>query len=254
METSKTIVDAFWKQVREKADKPAILHKVKGEYNSVIWREHGLIVDLAMAGLAKNGIEQGSHVAILSQPNPRWTWSDLAALSLKAVTVPIYPTLAVPEVEYLIKHSDCRCIMVEDEAQLHKVLQISTLPEKLKFVVLMKGEAPPSRPDLRIMTWDDLLKDGEIYQLAHKEFLETLKNSVGPEDLASIVYTSGTTGVPKGVMISHGNIISVCRAIGDRLEFKEQDLVLSFLPLSHVYERVGGQFLCIYFGITMAYA
>lgn len=254
METSKTIVDAFWKQVRDKADKPAILHKVKGEYNSVIWREHGLIVDLAMAGLAKNGIEQGSHVAILSQPNPRWTWSDLAALSLKAVTVPIYPTLAVPEVEYLIKHSDCRCIMIEDEAQLHKVLQISTLPENLKFVVLMKGEAPPSRPDLRIMTWDDLLKDGEIYQLAHKEFLETLKNSVGPEDLASIVYTSGTTGVPKGVMISHGNIISVCRAIGNRLEFKEQDLVLSFLPLSHVYERVGGQFLCIYFGITMAYA
>ncbi|HMW92323.1 MAG TPA: hypothetical protein PKE54_20025 [Candidatus Obscuribacter sp.] len=77
METSKTIVDAFWKQVREKADKPAILHKVKGEYNSVIWREHGLIVDLAMAGLAKNGIEQGSHVAILSQPNPRWTWPSV---------------------------------------------------------------------------------------------------------------------------------------------------------------------------------
>lgn len=254
IKSAKSIIDVFWKQVESVAERPAILHKVKGEYTPVIWREHGLMVELAMAGLAKNGFGAGAHLAIMSQPNPKWTWSDIAALSLKAVTVPIYPTLAVPEVEYLIKHSDAQGIIVEDEGQMNKVLAIQNLPESLKFLVLMSGQAPPSRDNLRIMTWDDLLKDGEIYLLSHKVDLVKLRESVSPEDLASIVYTSGTTGVPKGVMLHHKNIIHVCRSIGERLDFREQDLVLSFLPLSHVYERVGGQFLSIYFGITMAYA
>jgi long-chain acyl-CoA synthetase len=251
--SAKTIVEAFWSQVRDKAERPAIMHKIKGEYTPVIWREHGLTTELAMAGLARNGITRGAHAAILSHPSPRWTWADMAILSLGGVTVPIYPTLAVPEVEFLIKHSDAQAIFVEDQVQLKKVLD-GKPAEKLKFAVLMNGQAPPSTATLKIMTWEDLLKDGEIHLLTAREELAKQREEVSPDDLASIVYTSGTTGIPKGVMIHHRNIIAVCKAVGERLDFKEQDLVLSFLPLSHVYERVGGQFVSIFFGVTMAYA
>lgn len=250
----KTIVDVFWRRVRDTPESPAIMHKVQGQYTTVIWREHGLIVELAMAGLAKNGISAGAHVAILSHSNPKWTWADLAILSLGCVTVPIYPTLAIAEVDYLVRHSEVSCIFAEDESQLNKLLAVKNTPPNLKSIVLLSGSAPPSRDNLRIMTWDDLLKDGEIYLLAHKEELNNLRQAITPETLASIVYTSGTTGVPKGVMLHHRQIISVCQSIGERLDFSERDLVLSFLPLSHVYERVGGQFMSVFFGVTMAYA
>lgn len=254
MQEDKTIVDVFWRRVKETPEKPAIMHKVAGEYAKVIWREHGLTVELAMGGLAKLGVKKGENVAILSQPCPKWTWTDLATLSLGAVTVPIYPTLAIPEVEYLLKHSDAVGVLVEDTTQLGKVLALKETPEKLKFVVIFKGDAPPSRDNLRILKWEDLLKDGEIYNLAHKAELTAIRDNLSRTDLASIVYTSGTTGIPKGVMISHGNIMAVCEAVGERLEFRDTDLALSFLPLSHVYERVGGQFLSLYSGIPMAYA
>jgi long-chain acyl-CoA synthetase len=247
----KTIVDVFWRRVKENAERPAVLHKVNGQYSQIIWREHGRVVELAMGGLAKLGVTKNSHLAILAHPAPKWSWSDLAALSLGAVTIPIYPTLNSPEVEYLIKHSDSMGVFVENEVQLKKILD-RPISDKLKFAVIFHGEAPPSKENLRILKWDDLLKDGEIYLLNHQLLSE--RPPIDPEDLASIVYTSGTTGVPKGVMLTHRNIFTVCCAVNERMSFKESDMTLSFLPLSHVYERVGGQFLSIFVGLPMAFA
>jgi long-chain acyl-CoA synthetase len=248
------IVDVFWRRAKDTPEKQAILHKIDGAYTPVIWREHARVVELTLAGLAKNGIVPGCHVAILSQACAKWTWADFAILSLGAATVPIYPTLAVVEVEYLVKHSDVVAVFAEDMEQLKKLLARGHSFPKLKFVVLFKGEAPPSPEQFRILTWQDLLADGEVYLPTHGQELENYKKQITPESLASIVYTSGTTGVPKGVMLSHANIFSVVQAATRVNKFKETDLALSFLPLSHVYERVGGQFLTVYAGIAMAYA
>ncbi|MBP6746065.1 long-chain fatty acid--CoA ligase [bacterium] len=252
--TEKTIIDVFWRRVESNSERPAILHKVQGIYQPIIWREHGRVIELAMGGLAKLGISREAHLAILSQPSPKWSWADLAILSLGGVSIPIYPTLNAPEVDFLIKHSDAVAIFVENDLQLRKILDRPALPEKLKFAVIFEGEAPPSTDKLKILKWDELLKDGEIYLLSHKNLVQDSIAAVTPDMVASIVYTSGTTGIPKGVMLSHDNIYSVCAAIGERMSFSENDLALSFLPLSHVYERVGGQFLSIFGGITMAFA
>ncbi|MBU6454819.1 MAG: long-chain fatty acid--CoA ligase [Cyanobacteria bacterium REEB67] len=248
-----TMVDVFWRRVEKSAAKPAIMYKIDGVYQPVIWREHGRVVELTMGGLAKLGVKKGEHLSILSQPCPKWTWSDLAILSLGAVTVPVYPTLTPAEVEYLVKHSDSVGIFCENETQLNKILERPTLPEKLRFAVLFNG-APPVTDRLKVISWDDLLKDGEVYVPLHQEQLTADRRAVRASDLASIVYTSGTTGVPKGVMITHGNIYKVCEAVIERQPVKEHDLSLSFLPLSHVYERIGGQFLAIFAGMPTAFA
>jgi len=254
--TQETLVNVFWERVKTNPERPAILHKVAGSYRPVIWREQGRVVELVAAGLLSFGVKAGDKLSILSHSRPQWSWADLAILSCGAVTVPIYPTLGVPEVEYLVRHSDSVGIFVESDRQLLKLLSCDSLPENLRFAVLMEGEPPVSPPSspLRIIKWEDLLKDGEVYLPSHPHELEKRIEAVKPEDLASIVYTSGTTGVPKGAMILHRNIYAVCQAMSLLVGFHPDDLALSFLPLSHVFERIGGQFLAIYEGLVAAYA
>ena len=249
----KTLIDVFWRRVETTPELAALYQKIDGTYQPVIWREHGRVVELAMAGLAKHGVLKDEHLSILSQPCPKWTWADLATLSLGAVTVPVYPTLTPAEVEYLVKHSDSVVVFCENESQLAKILEREQLPEKLRLAIVFNGQAALT-DRLKVITWEDLLKDGEVYAPLHRETLEARRRAITPEDMASIVYTSGTTGVPKGVVISHNNIYRVCEAVIERQPVKPNDLALSFLPLSHVYERIGGQFLSIYAGMPTAFA
>ncbi|HEY9714076.1 MAG TPA: long-chain fatty acid--CoA ligase [Chroococcales cyanobacterium] len=248
-----TIVQEFWKRASGTAEKPAIMYKCDGQYQKVIWREHGRTVELVAGGLLSLGLQPKDHVAIMSQSRPNWTWADLAILSCAGATVPVYPTLAAPEVQYLVKHSDSVGLFAENAYQAQKILEAPSLPPALRFVVVIDGE-PPVDSRVKCMKWDDLMKDGEVYLLNHASELKERIDSIKPSDYASIVYTSGTTGVPKGAIITHGNVHSVCKAICQMVGFFEDDIALSFLPLSHVYERVGGQMLSIYSGLVTAYA
>lgn len=252
--SKETIVDVFWERVKKHPEKAAILHKKDGSFRPVIWREHGRVVELAAGGLLKLGVERNQKVAIMSQTRPEWTWADLAILSIAGTTVPVYPTLASPEARYIMDHSDAVGVFVENAGQLTKVLSIPVLPPKLRFVIQMEGAIQASDSRLRILSWDDLLKDGEVHLPGHPNDLPDRISSVQPTDLATIVYTSGTTGIPKGAMLLHSTIHSVCKSILETSEFFESDLALSFLPLAHVYERVGGQFFSIFAGFTVAYA
>ncbi|HEY9680816.1 MAG TPA: long-chain fatty acid--CoA ligase [Oculatellaceae cyanobacterium] len=249
-----TLIDIFWKRVKEMPERTAIMHKVNGSYAPVQWGEHGRITRLVANGLLAYGLERGDKIAIMSQTRPAWTWADIGALSCGAVTVPIYPTLSPPEVQYLVKHSDTTILFAEQDWQAKKILDSVERPPQLKMIVIIEGDAPPSTEHIVCITWDQLLKQGEKYQAEHPDEVDARVKEVQPSDLASIIYTSGTTGVPKGAMLLHSNFYSVCRAMTELVGFTENDLALSFLPLSHVYERVGGQFLSIYQGLVMAYA
>jgi len=250
-----TLVHVFWERVKGSPERPAVFHKVAGSYRPVIWREHGRVVELVVGGLLNLGLERGDKVAILSSSRPHWTWADVAIMSAGGVTIPVYATLAAPEIEYLVKHSDSVGLFVENESQLKKLLMLKELPAALRFIVLIDGEPPAhSGSPVRILKWEDLLKDGEVYLPAHPKVAGERLAQVRPEDVATICYTSGTTGLPKGVMLLHKNIYSCCRAMSHFIGFHPDDVGLSFLPLAHVYERVGGQFISIYEGLIAAYA
>ncbi|HEY9786071.1 MAG TPA: long-chain fatty acid--CoA ligase, partial [Candidatus Obscuribacterales bacterium] len=246
--------DVFWHRVKTMSERPAIMHKVDGRYRPVIWREHGRTVELAAGGLLSLGIEKQEKIAIMSQSRPHWTWSDLAILSSGAVTVPIYPTLAMPEVHFLLRHSDSAGVFVENEYQLKKILDYPELPPTLRFAVLFDGEPKTTDARIKVLSWNQLLEHGEIQLGKSPKCLSERLAAIEGKDLASIVYTSGTTGIPKGAMLLHSNILSVCQIMNTLVGLKETDLALSFLPLSHVYERVGGQFLAIHEGLVVAYA
>lgn len=253
--TDRSIVDVFWRRVAESPDRSAIMHKVDGAFRSISWSEHGSMVEKLSAALIKYGIEPGDKIGILSQNRPHWTWADLAILSVQAVTVPIYPTLAASEVSFLVEHSDVVLVFAENERQLQKLIESgATLPEKLRMAVLMDGSLPENGHSFQPIHWDEFIKAGEEYLNSHREDVEQRRKEVDPESVATIVYTSGTTGVPKGAMLLHKNIYAVLDAMHDLVGFKSDDLAISFLPLSHVYERVGGQMLSIFAGIPFAYA
>jgi long-chain acyl-CoA synthetase len=235
-------------------DRPAIMYKVSGSYRPVLWKDHGHTVELVANGLLSLGINRQDHIAIMSQSRPHWTWADLATLSIGAVTVPVYPTLAGPEALFLFNHSDAVGAFVENERQARKILDTAQAPPKLQFVIVLEGPAPQSQYSVRCITWEELLKLGEAYQAQHADLLPARIEAVSKSDLATIVYTSGTTGVPKGAILLHSNIYGVLHAMSPLVNLKPDDLTLSFLPLSHVYERVGGQFLAIFDGLQMAYA
>lgn len=229
------------------------MHKVDGTFQSVTWREHGETVEALCAALQSIGVKEKEHIGIMSGNRPHWTWSDFAILSCQCVTVPIYPTLGPEEAAFVIHHSDIVGIFLANEHQLAKILETKEkCMENLRFAVLMDGRSAAT--ELKIYSWDEFLDLGREYLKEHKTDVEHRRKSVEPDDLATIVYTSGTTGVPKGVMLHHNRLMAVMDAMGPLVDFREDDLAISFLPLSHVYERVGGQFLCVFTGVPVAFA
>ncbi len=252
--TEETLVNIFWERVKQSPERPAILHKSAGQFRPVVWREQGRVVELLAGGLLSCAVAAGEKIAIISTTRPQWIWADLATLSAAAVTVPVYPTLGSQETEYLLRHSDSVGVFVENNTILEKLLCATELPPTLRFVVLMDGQPVVSQKRIKVIMWEELLRSGNSYLGKHHNELASRIKSIKPEDLSTIVYTSGTTGVPKGAMLLHSNIYHVCQAMSLLVGVRADDICLSFLPLSHVFERVGGEFLAIYEGLVTAYA
>lgn len=250
-----TIVEVFWKRISDTPDKAAIYRKTGGEYKPLTWKEYGETVKALCAALLQYGVDKTTNVGILADNCPEWSFCDLAILSSGGNTVPIYSTLAPDEVAYIVRHSEVDILFLEDSAQLEKVVGHETSPpETLRTIVVMDDSLVEHDTHLKIIGWSDFIKEGNQFLSKQADKVEQAIHAVEPDDLATIVYTSGTTGFPKGAMIKHRNIAAVLEAMKEVITFTGDDLALSFLPLSHVYERVGGQFMAIYNGLPFAYA
>jgi long-chain acyl-CoA synthetase len=223
-----------------------LLHKVDGAWRAISTGEFVAGVERLATALQRWGLAPGERVALMADNGPHWPTIDFATLTSGAALVPIYPTLLPEQAAYVARDSGARVVFVETREQLDGLLgRRGELPE-VQLFVLIRGEAQGDG----VLTLAELDARGrEVDAAALGERLR----AVGPGDLASLIYTSGTTGRPKGVMLSHGNLASNVLASVDRLGFSGEYTALSFLPLSHSFERTVDY--CYFFlGVTIAYA
>jgi len=232
--------------------KPDLLrYKAAGAWRDIPTEEFAATVRALSLGLQSKGIAKGDRVAILSENRPEWTAFDHAILNLGAVTVPIYSTLLADQIRFILDNSQSKALVLSTQAQLEKVGPIlSSLPAIQTVVIL---DPPAQGAPARAVPWTDLLRAGEAAQRADPRRFETTRSGITRQDLASILYTSGTTGDPKGVMLTHGNFASNVDATLRIIPFSETDVTLSFLPLTHVFERMV-EFAYLSAGATIAYA
>jgi long-chain acyl-CoA synthetase len=257
-----TLNDIFFTAVERNLER-AMLHREGGAWRPVSSREFGRSTVRTARALQGWGIRKGDRVAILSENRPEWPIADMAALLLGAVTVPLYTTLTAEQTAFALNDSGCRAIFVSSEIHLRKVLSIVSQTKIEKVVVMDRGElaggAPGSTASVVMMdalvqpSVSDRGSESEIK--VEPEFdarLEAQARAIGPDDLATIVYTSGTTGASKGAMLTHGNIASniSCSLLG--FDVQPGQISISFLPLCHITAR-HVDFSMIYHGVTLAY-
>jgi long-chain acyl-CoA synthetase len=210
-----------------------IQYKKEGTYTPISTQEFFNRLKWIALGLNKIGVKTGDKVIILSENRPEWVMTDFAVLSQNAVTVPIYPTLSPPQIEHIINDSDAQVVIVADEVLISKILPIRDKISRVRHLISFE-----SVPDQDVLSLFSLMEKGKLLDQEEPDLFEKKMSQVKPDDLASIIYTSGTTGVPKGVMLTHANFVSNITSLRSVVPFLKTDDILSFLPLSHVLERM----------------
>ncbi|PYV24664.1 MAG: long-chain fatty acid--CoA ligase, partial [Acidobacteria bacterium] len=248
-EDLQTITQLFLIAAERRARPDAFLSKLGGRYQGLSSEEALRRVAALAAAFDRLGIGRGDRVALLSENRVEWALTDYAVLGLGAVVVPIYPTLLEPDVEYILADSGAKGVVCS-AAQLEKVLNVRSKLSELRLVVAME---PVSLSDGSVQSWDRLVA-GELKRASDAvQRFRARALDVRPQEAASILYTSGTMGVAKGVVLTHSNIVSNVQACERLFPLGSRDVGMSFLPLSHIYERTLDY---IYFrrGVSIAYA
>jgi long-chain acyl-CoA synthetase len=246
----RTICDLFYYSV-DTFKKPDHLRLKQGEaWRDISSEEYRRSVEELSMALRGMGVAPGDRVAILSENRPEWAYADLATLAAAAVDVPVYPTLTPEQLLYILKDSGSKVVFVSNETQARKILGIRAQARDLQHVIVMD---PVALPDT--LAFKDVLARGREALARDPQAVRKQAAAVGPHDLATIIYTSGTTGEPKGVMLSHDNIVSNVNASDEIIpDLSGPDSVLSFLPLCHIFERMAGHCLMLKYGVSVAYA
>jgi long-chain acyl-CoA synthetase len=245
-----TLNQLFFEAVAKYNRPDALQYKKDGAYKSI---SHSVVAERvrhAARGLAALGVRRGERVAILSENRPEWAIADFACLTAGLTDVPIYPTLPSDQIAYILKDAGAVAIFVSNSAQAEKVREIRAQVPSLKTVIGF--DEIPGLANISIAQLEQMGLPGE-----NKESIAVYREDalrVKPDDLATLIYTSGTTGEPKGVMLSHDNIYSNVAASRTKIPFAGEDTALSFLPLSHIFERMGGHYLMFATGTSIAYA
>lgn len=213
----------------------------------------GRVKDVA-GGLMQLGLQRGDRVALLAENRPEWAIADLACQMLGIVTVSLFSTLPPPQVRYILEDSGAVAVVVSNSTQVDKLRAIPEPLAELRYAIAM-DESAATGPigEVATLALAHVERDGRAYHQAHPTDYETAWPAGMADDVATLIYTSGTTGDPKGVMLTHRNLISNIEAILPLLDWSIDDVFLSFLPLAHVYERTMGYYLPVRLGASIAY-
>jgi long-chain acyl-CoA synthetase len=243
-----TLSQLFLNTVRTYHKDALLMVKKEGRFAPLSTADVAERVESLSLGLRDLGFEAGDKLVIFSENRPEWTMTDFAALCAGGVTVPIYPSLMPNQVKYIINDSDAKIVVCSNRLLWLKIEAVRKELPSVRHFILIEEEAPES-----VLSLSEVMGRGKTLAASGTGLFEKAALAVRPDDLASIIYTSGTTGVPKGVMLSHANFVSNTRALDEVVDFNDRDTVLSFLPLSHVLERMT-TFSFLYKGATIAYA
>jgi long-chain acyl-CoA synthetase len=249
-----TLPKLFRHVVRERGDRPAMREKELGIWRAISWRQYGERAKHVGLGLVALGLRPGDVVSILADNCPEWLYTDMGVMSVGAVSAGIYTTDSAAQVEYIVNDSGTRFFFAENEEQLDKILEVRGRCPALIRIVVYDMEGLHGFSDPQVMPFDALLEGGAGYEREHPGAHDGMVEIAQPGDLAILVYTSGTTGPPKGAMLSHRNVLFQLGYADFVAEPREGDQQLSFLPLCHVAERTFTVFYPLRTGATVNFA
>ena len=232
--------------------KPVLMYKSDGTYKGIRYMELRRQVELFAFGLGSLGVKRGDRVSIISENRPEWVVADQAIAVLGAVSVPVYPTMTAKQIEYIFNNAAVRFAVVSNQFQLNKVAKISGNVPTLEKTLVIEPKGAADEPGTA--RFSSVMAMGEAFERENPDYLRASSKMVRPEDLLTIIYTSGTTGNPKGVMLTHNNLCSNIQSAAEAIPFGTTDVLLSFLPLSHSFERMAGYYTGLACGATVAFA
>ncbi|OOF60274.1 AMP-dependent synthetase/ligase [Rodentibacter myodis] len=235
-------------QAKTRGNATALRHKENGIWKDISWTSFQQQLNQLSRALLAAGIQVQDKIAIFAQNMPRWTLADIGALQIRAVTVPIYATNTAQQAEFVLNHADVKILFVGDQEQYDHALEIASLCPQLQKIVAMKSCINLQKDNLSV-TWEQFLESGTT---AHQAELNQRLQDKQMDDLFTIIYTSGTTGEPKGVMLDYANLAHQLEAHDFALNVTEQDISLSFLPFSHIFERAWAAYI-LHRGAVLCY-
>ena len=249
-----TLPRLFRHVVQERGDRVAMREKQLGIWRGISWREYGERAKHVGLGLVALGLRPRDVVSIIADNMPEWLYTDLGVMSVAGVPNGIYTTDSAKQVEYIVSDSGTRFVFAENEEQLDKLLEVRARCPALVKIIVYDMEGLHAFRDEQVMSFEALLALGERYDREHPGAFDQMVDIAQGDDLAILVYTSGTTGPPKGAMLSHRNILFQLAYADFITPLGEGDQQLSFLPLCHVAERTFTVFNPLYTGSTVNFA
>jgi long-chain acyl-CoA synthetase len=229
----------------------ALRYKRAGLYSDLSWQRYRQMVDHAAYGWMGLGIQRGDRIALLSENRYEWLAADLSILAVGAADVSIHAPLTAPQVAYQLADSGARWVVVSSAEQLAKVCEVHAQLPALEGIVAFDSVSAPDRAP-KVLTWNGLVMRGRQTAAEFGPKQRELERVLGADDLAALMYTSGTTGEPKGVMLTHGNLVSNATATYQALPPGRHDVLMSWLPYSHIYARLCDHYLSILSGCVVA--
>ena len=232
-----TIPRLFWDSVKSRGERVAMREKDLGIWQEISWSHYGEKAKLTGLALHALGLEKGNVVSIASEGNPEWLYTDMGTIGAGGISSGVYTTDSAAQVKYLVNDSATKFYFAENEEQLDKILEVRGECPTLKKIIVYDMEGLNDFHDDQVISYEEFLKIGEKTNQENPDLWESLVNNVSPDDIAILVYTSGTTGPSKGAMINHTNLLYSINTGYDIFDVMEHEEQLSFLPLCHILER-----------------